>query len=275
MPLRPRYRDLHHVHVDADFEFPLHQHMRYYEVVLARHTPYSCTVNGGEVVLQPDQLLVIQPGDWHQDHFRKGDRHLVLHFEFYDDAVNAFTLFARDIPSTLQVCREPFTDEAAWLETLVEEAEGNAAHAAEVQDCLVEALLWRIVRKLPVEALSPRFQQHTAGQDFCRRLGRIFRAAEQRDLSVEEMAQAMHLSRRQLTELCTRWMGAPPARAFDEHKIRQARRLLLNTPMLVKDVSFRLGFKNPYHFSRVFKRHTGLSPAQMRQGGDDTMVRWS
>jgi AraC-like DNA-binding protein len=52
-------------------------------------------------------------------------------------------------------------------------------------------------------------------------------------------------------------------------RVEEARRLLLDTPLKVYEVSEKVGFLNPEHFSRVFKRHTGLSPNTCGQAGQN------
>lgn len=44
-----------------------------------------------------------------------------------------------------------------------------------------------------------------------------------------------------------------------------AKSLLLNTPYSSKEISYRLGFSEPTHFSRFFKKHTLLSPNAFRK----------
>jgi two-component system response regulator YesN len=43
-------------------------------------------------------------------------------------------------------------------------------------------------------------------------------------------------------------------------RVEEARRLLLDTCLKVYEISERVGYLNPEHFSRVYKHHTGLSP---------------
>jgi AraC family transcriptional regulator, exoenzyme S synthesis regulatory protein ExsA len=58
--------------------------------------------------------------------------------------------------------------------------------------------------------------------------------------------------------------GIPPARWITEKKLGYAQNLLVNTDMSVGDVCNEAGFESVAHFSRLFKRHFGISPSQSK-----------
>jgi AraC-like DNA-binding protein len=62
--------------------------------------------------------------------------------------------------------------------------------------------------------------------------------------------------------LCRRLFGDSPARLLLRLKLRRADEMLRDGDRRVKEVSDALGFANPFHFSRVFRRHLGRSPSQ-------------
>ena len=47
-------------------------------------------------------------------------------------------------------------------------------------------------------------------------------------------------------------------------RIRQAIKLL-STPMTFKEISFQVGYTDPYYFSRIFKKSTGYTPTEYRK----------
>lgn len=53
---------------------------------------------------------------------------------------------------------------------------------------------------------------------------------------------------------------------LDEQRQAQARILLRETDVSVKEIAYRLGFRESSNFSRVFKRWTGVTPLDYRQG---------
>lgn len=55
-----------------------------------------------------------------------------------------------------------------------------------------------------------------------------------------------------------------PARWVTKKRMDMARELLENTSLPVTEVSMECGFESPAHFSRVFRKNTGLAPLQFR-----------
>lgn len=47
-------------------------------------------------------------------------------------------------------------------------------------------------------------------------------------------------------------------------RIKEAKKLLVETDMVVKEIASLTGFQNQYYFSRVFKNHAGMPPKQFR-----------
>jgi AraC-like DNA-binding protein len=81
---------------------------------------------------------------------------------------------------------------------------------------------------------------------------------------VEQLAGMMQISKRSLSMKCRALLGDSPAQLFTRFKIQKAVQLLSHTDRPVKEISYELGFENPYHFSRVFRRICGTTPSTLR-----------
>lgn len=88
------------------------------------------------------------------------------------------------------------------------------------------------------------------------------RFAEWSQLS--EYARHMGCTERSLTRATSEIAGIS-AKAFISRRISlEAKRLLAHTDLLVSVIAERLGFQEPTHFTKFFRRETGCTPSQFR-----------
>ncbi|HRJ48047.1 MAG TPA: helix-turn-helix transcriptional regulator, partial [Opitutaceae bacterium] len=59
--------------------------------------------------------------------------------------------------------------------------------------------------------------------------------------------------------------GYPPLDYLRRLRVEAARRLLADARLAVKEIAARTGFRDTSHFSKVFRRIDGLSPAHYRE----------
>ena len=82
--------------------------------------------------------------------------------------------------------------------------------------------------------------------------------------SVSRLARAVNLSPSYLTRLFRMHLGVSPAQ-YDRHaRLANARDLMLASFLSVKQVMAAVGWTDPSHFSREFKRRYGASPRELR-----------
>lgn len=86
-----------------------------------------------------------------------------------------------------------------------------------------------------------------------------------KQISLEQMAEVSGLSKFHFAKKFQKQTGVSPVRYFLESKIKHACELIDRTQLTIKEVSSRLGYDDPYYFSRLFKKIMGLSPKQYRQ----------
>lgn len=80
--------------------------------------------------------------------------------------------------------------------------------------------------------------------------------------SVTEMARHCHLDAAYLSRLFRRFGGESPFQFLTRLKMDHAAELLMRRGGSVKMVAAAVGYPDPYHFSRVFKRTHGVPPSR-------------
>ncbi|WP_281982834.1 GlxA family transcriptional regulator [Thalassorhabdomicrobium marinisediminis] len=79
-------------------------------------------------------------------------------------------------------------------------------------------------------------------------------------LSLDELAEHAHVSRRQMERLFIQLMGEPPARIYRNIRLDRGRALLMETDLKVSEVAMAAGFNSNNVFTRHFKARFGESP---------------
>ncbi len=88
-----------------------------------------------------------------------------------------------------------------------------------------------------------------------------------KDLALEEVAQSVGISPYYFSKLFKEEAGMNFTEYLTGLRIENAKKLLLNREMSIKEVCVNSGYGNPNYFSRIFKKWTGITPTEFRDGG--------
>jgi transcriptional regulator GlxA family with amidase domain len=101
------------------------------------------------------------------------------------------------------------------------------------------------------------------------RVAQLMEENIEKPLSLDSIARATGLSRRQIERLFRRDLNVVPKRFYLEMRLRRARELLLQTAMPIMDVTTACGFQSPPHFSKCYRNQFGYPPSAERKIGTD------
>lgn len=86
-----------------------------------------------------------------------------------------------------------------------------------------------------------------------------------REIGVDDLADAAGLSPSHLRRLFRQWTGYGPNEYVRRARVDRARQLLGDVDLTLKQIAARCGFKDPFHFSKVFRAVDGLPPSRYRE----------
>lgn len=108
---------------------------------------------------------------------------------------------------------------------------------------------------------TPSAEEHG---DAVRRAVRHLEQHVEDPVDLEALSVELELGYDQFRHAFKQRTGLPPYQYHLQLRINRAKDLLRGSDLSVKQVALRLQFDDPYHFSRIFKKKTGRSPAQWR-----------
>ena len=89
---------------------------------------------------------------------------------------------------------------------------------------------------------------------------------EDSEVSVEDLAADMNLSRVQLYRKVKAVTGSSPVELLRTARLKRAYQLLLTSDKSVSEVAYAVGFTAPSYFTKCFKEEYGMVPGDVRKG---------
>lgn len=83
--------------------------------------------------------------------------------------------------------------------------------------------------------------------------------------SIEHIAKKMNISKKYLSQVLKDYYGVSTQKLLTDFRIVKAGELLCNPDMKISDIARSVGYDDPLHFSKVFKKKKGISPEQYRK----------
>jgi AraC-like DNA-binding protein len=88
---------------------------------------------------------------------------------------------------------------------------------------------------------------------------------EDSEVSVDDLAAEMNLSRVQLYRKVKSITGSSPVELLRTTRLKRAYQMLLTTDKSVSEVAYAVGFTAPSYFSKCFKEEYGMVPGDIRK----------
>lgn len=227
-------------------EYQPHSH-GYWEVLLNLEGIGIATIDGQNYDFEPGTIFCIRPGVLHSKTSVKG---------FRDWSVLIGDFCFEQEPENVHMFRD---DESGSLLRLFEllaafpDSTDNEIFADKFQQNLIDALQnllchWKC--SVPV---------HPEVRRFCRLLAD---QAGNADFDLETAIASTAYSPNHFRKLFKDSCGCSPLQYLNHHRIQMAKELLLQRKesFTVQSIAEECGFRDPYYFSRMFRKETGVPP---------------
>lgn len=110
-----------------------------------------------------------------------------------------------------------------------------------------------------------KIQEHSANETYVKIISYID-ANFTSEISIRHLAQKFHLNYSYISQLFRKESGQTFTLYITQKRIEYACKLLKETDLPINEVAEVSGFVDYFHFARVFKKNTSLTPTEFRKG---------
>lgn len=250
-----------------------HAHRHLHQITLVEQHDGEVTLDGEVVGIRAPAVILTPAGVVHGFRFAPDTRGHVLNFSddvlagVPDDGGPLAERLARLWPRpVLQFsAAEEVGRIAALFEALGDEEALGRDGARTAQRAILALLVIELSR---AAASEERFAAVTLrrADATVEALRRLINARHRETRRLADYAESLGMTTDRLNEHCKRATGVTAGHLMRQRVITEAKRLLLFTALSASQIAYELGFADPTHFSRFFRRYAGMSPSSFRAG---------
>lgn len=272
--------------LDADWDLPTRVIFDY-ECIFLESGELDIVVNGvhyhavpGNIIFfrprQPHAMHVIGNAPIHQPH---------IHFDLVEDEMSPYVYISfadlPDIdPKEYALFRPDIIDEfcpnlppvirlrnskgiEGLLMSIIHEKENRMIHSDMLANGLFLQLFSTLLREVALN--SQDGEKLASHQNIAQQVREYLNRNLDRDLSLDELSESIHISKYHLCRQFKQAFGVSPIQYHLDSRISRAKELLVTTNLSIGTIAETVGFQSIYSFSRAFKKRENVSPSVYRR----------
>ncbi len=268
---------VHYFEFNKNFRGDAESH-DFWELVYAAKEGILCRADGKEIPLSPGEILFHKPNETHSlsANGHKAPTVVIVSFECKSEAIRFFEDkrlllepgMAKLLYTILDEAKKTFSIPFSDPKLKKMELHPNPTLGGQqlIKNYL-EIFLINIMRHLTETSRGNKIFLHREelGSKLVKDVIRILEENLSRPLTVSEISDATGYSRAYIFKEFRAATGKSVMAYFTALKIEEAKRLLREDDMTVKEIAEHLSFDTPNYFSKTFKRQTGLTPSTYKK----------
>lgn len=227
------------------------------------------TLNENDFAYPSNFLLCVAPGQvvtWK----KRGDwfgyctffKSEFLQFAAQLNFLQQYPFFNFSESNLLPLEAESFVSTKLLFEQILREQAQEAPFSEEIIKAHFQAILWKVRRIY--EAQVEHKPRKRAGAVLTAQFQYLLNEHFLQKNRVEEYAALLNVSANYLSQTVKAVTGSTAKSLISQRRIEEAKFLLRYTTRNIAEIAFHLGFSEATHFSKLFKKLTGMTPQTFR-----------
>lgn len=132
----------------------------------------------------------------------------------------------------------------------------------------VDTLIYPLCDMLELAHIRAEALGQNEGDTFIKQVVRYIKKNYTKNITSESLCQEFNCSRSHLSKVFNAEMKTTLPEYITELRIELAKNLLKNSKLDICEVALSAGFNQPYYFTAIFKKRTGVAPSVYRKQAD-------
>ncbi|MEQ7807732.1 helix-turn-helix transcriptional regulator [Priestia aryabhattai] len=252
---------------------------RSFEILFILQGVQETTLENESYILKQGDIILIPPGFHHINKCvsKEGMTYFCAHFDIDEPSLRIDMLKNCELIFTSASPFYPIlkTTINKWIDILSLNENYTIKHKLKLQIILFELL--EIFVEMLFQNQNSELQQSMTTTKYAKEIADAIRANFKKsylylgneeldnNVLIQPIIASLGLSPNYGLEVFQKVYHMSPRKYLSELKLQEAKILMQQPDISLKEIATRLGYKNLSHFSRQFKRWTGLSPTEFRK----------
>ena len=230
----------------------------------------TVTIDEVDMIFPKDHFLTLMVNQ--SFHFKKPEDIVIWQYnrEFYciidhDQEVSCAGFLFYGSKGALFI--KPAEGDLRKYEILLEVFKDEFGSRDNIQGEMLRMLLKRLIIKLTRLGKKQYLEEPLSGNEYdtVRQFNLLVESNYKKLHQVQDYANLLHKSPKTLSNLFSKYNHRTPLQVIRERIALEGKRLLLYTDQSSSEIAYELGFEEPAHFSRFFKKMSGKSPSEFKK----------
>lgn len=247
-----------------------HCHEDFIELSFITSGSVDYLIEGEKYTLKKGQVLISNPGVYHQELFEANTNCRELHIGLTN--LNLFSNVKKDyidIGNKNVLTFTKYKDEIlkSCLEIVEEQKTYNQTSPFMLKSLVMKllVLLYREINEDDTTRDSKEFSfKSREKKALVESITKYLTENYTEDISLYTLSKNMYLSPVYISKIFKELMGDSPINYLIQIRLSKAKELLADSKLSIKSIAKMVGYSDPYYFSKLYKKYYGVSPNKSR-----------